>query len=208
MSSWRDCAVTLIDVASIRKLAEQPNTRASELMRKLHKMVFDEAGSRLPAHAHVYIWNDSVLLLAFLDSASPEAVLREVDGLKRKIDDLAKCFGLGQSYAIAVQGQPFPEIELGQGDVRQAGALQSPRVTIIKASSYAMANCFLIEKYFKNMKKPWYVDSRLAKSLRTDAVATKKEKVPLLPGTRARQVYVYSGYLWTPRAVNSQIGKH
>jgi hypothetical protein len=76
MSDWRDCAVTLIDVPGIKDLAARQNARASDVMRQMHSLVLQEMSVVLTGHAHVYIWNDSVLLLAFLDgNSNVEAVL-------------------------------------------------------------------------------------------------------------------------------------
>lgn len=199
MSGWRDCVVTLIDLVGIRKFAEQPDTRASELMRQMHALVLSEMNTALPAHSKAYIWNDSVLLLAFRDNDSPpaEPILWEIDGLKRKIDALAESRGLGGSYAIAVKGQSFPDLRVGEPSLTRDVAVQGPRALVIEASSYALANCFLIEQQIgKILKQPWYVDSRLATAIETDQVPTKK-RVKLLPGAEARDVYVYAGYLWS-----------
>jgi hypothetical protein len=92
---------------------------------------------------------------------------------------------------MAVRGQTFPDLI---GPAKSA----DNRAMIIKASNYAMANCFIIEERIgKALKKPWYVDHRLAKYLTTAPTAKKEtRKVTLLPGKKARNVYVYSGYLW------------
>jgi hypothetical protein len=199
MTGWRDCAVSLIDFPGIRKLARQPDTKASDLMRTMHTCVANSLQAGLPNHKRAYIWNDSVLLLAFLDqiSSSPEKVLREVDGLKRKVDALANDYGLPDSYAISVKGQAFPPVEVGEQPKGQGSTAPQPRAVIIEASSYALANCYLIEESLgKDLKKPWYVDSRLASEIKTDLIPARIKPPKLLPGTEVREVYVYSGYLW------------
>jgi hypothetical protein len=189
-SGWRDCAVTLIDIPGIKELADQPRTRASGVMRQVHSLVLREMDV-LPSHAHIYIWNDAVLLLAFLDNnLSVGAVLHEADCLKRKIDILVGRCGLDHAYAIAVRGRAFPDLAIDP----DAGG--HDRAVVIKASSYALANCFIIEaRLGKKLKKPWYVDSRLAKHLTTKS-KPEKRTATLLPRKGTRDIYVYSGYLW------------
>lgn len=181
---WRDCIVTMIDLVGIKKSA-QLGTTGSSLMRRLHNLVVQELKIGLPSVAHAYTWNDSVLLLSYLDTenSSFEAALRDADKLKMRIDCLRP------SYAIAVKGQTFPQIH------QSATVSQTPRFTIIEASSWAMANCFEIEKSIEKLRKPWYVDGRIAGRIRTNQKFLK-EKVGLFPSRARRNVYVYDGYLW------------
>jgi hypothetical protein len=74
--------VTLIDVPGIKDLAAQPNTQASDVRRQMHSVVLQEMPAVLPSHAHVYIWNDSVLLLSFLNGDSN--IIQERIGKKMK----------------------------------------------------------------------------------------------------------------------------
>ncbi len=192
MSGWKNSAVSLIDLVGIRTLAKKGNTAATEVMRTMHGLVVNEMRTALPTHDRAYIWNDSVLLLAFLDhtSATPERVLREVDGLKRKIDTMVKPYGLPNSYAVAVKGQVFPSMGLEQQ------IDDGKRAVIIEASSYALANCFLIQEDLGKLKAQWYVDSRLARRIRADSTPSKVKPAALLPGNEVREVHVYSNYLW------------
>ena len=60
-----------------------------------------------------------------------------------------------------------------------------------------MANCYLIEKSLdKELKEPWYVESRLATKINTHSAPSKIKPTEFLPGTEVREVYVYTGYLW------------
>jgi hypothetical protein len=197
MAGWRECIVTLIDVVGVKKLAKRPDTRASDLMRAIHHLVLDEMTNGLPAHSTAYVWNDSVLLLAYLNSSAgaAEVILREADALKRQLDALARGSHAQISYAISVQGQVFPDP--GGLEPRGVPTEKEVRTVVIKASSYAMANCFLIEEHLgKNSRKPWYLDSRLAIGLKTDRGPILKQKLKLLPGGKERNVYAYAGYLW------------
>src|SRR4051812_28424366 len=126
---WRDCVVTLIDVIGVKKLKQVGE--ASKLMLGIHALVVQHKPS-LSSVVHAYVWNDSALLLSYVNkqNASFETALREAETLKRRIDNIAP------SYAISVKGKSFPS-QLPNGS--DCG------VTVISASSWAMANCFEIE---------------------------------------------------------------
>lgn len=182
MSEWSDCIVVLMDLIGLKKRALDGDSAASALMRSFHALVRQEMAGGLGALDHAYVWNDSVLLLAYVDDR-PETyatAIHAADNLKRKVDATAA------SYAIAVKGRAFP-----------SNAGSDGRVTVIKASSYAMANCFEIEAEAKSKKlrKAWYIDVRIARRVR-EARAPDWITVPLLPGGKHRRVYVHGGYLW------------
>src|SRR5580700_6379769 len=98
---WQDCIVTLIDLQGVKAMAEQGI--ASKLMLKFHNIVIKERDS-LNITAHAYVWNDSVLLLSYVneDDSSFESAMKDADKLKRRVDVIVR------SYAIAVKGQTFP----------------------------------------------------------------------------------------------------
>jgi hypothetical protein len=103
--------VTLIDLIGTKDLAARGDRKASYAMRGMHMLVVKQMAMALPAHSRAYIWNDSVVLLAYLDDG-PDVILREVDMLKRQIDAFVKTCGCKRgSFAIAVQGRVFPEIQ-------------------------------------------------------------------------------------------------
>ena len=184
MSNWHDCIVVLMDLIGIKGRALMGEPEASKLMRSFHQLVRNEIDHGCRPVDQAYVWNDSVILLAYLDQqkSTCEKAMRAIDALKRKVDLLAP------SYAIAVQGQTFPS----------DSNLGSKRVTTIKASSYAMANCFRIEAKAKKKKirdKFWYVDIRIAKKVPT-ARANEWITVHMLPGGKARTVYIHPSYLW------------
>jgi hypothetical protein len=179
--AWRDCIVTLIDVSGTKKAAD-PAT----LMRRLHAMVASEK-PKLSSIDHSYAWNDSVLLLSFVDrTGSYSLSMQDAETLKRRID----CY-VAKSYAIAVKGQAFPPGIIGV----QKG------VTVIKASSWAMANCFEVEQESRRRRwlKPWYVDIRIARQIQTSQGFEEME-VPSMLGAggrrRPRKIRAYCGYLW------------
>lgn len=183
MRTWRDCLVVLMDLIGVKKRAIEGDTGASALMRSFHELVHQEMVGGLRSLDHAYIWNDSVLLFAYVKKTSLayERILRAADELKRKVDTVAP------SYAIAVKGRAFPSH--ANSDPR--------RVTVIKASSYAMANCFEIEVEAKKkeLRSAWYVDVRIARHVPA-ARAAEWVAVPLLPRGKRRRVYRHAGSMW------------
>lgn len=183
MSGWRDCIIVLMDLIGLRRRALEGDSAASALMRSFHNVIRKEMASGLRGLDHAYVWNDSVLLLAYVDDRSPayESAIHAADTLKRKIDAIAP------SYAIAVKGRAFPS---------SAGS-DCTKVTVIRASSYAMANCFEIEAEAKSKRRhmAWYIDVRIARRL-PRAKSPEWIAVPLLPYGKRRRVYLHAGYLW------------
>lgn len=179
---WQDCIVTLIDLQGVKAMAEQGI--ASKLMLKFHNIVIKERDS-LNATAHAYVWNDSVLLLSYVneDDSSFESAMKDADKLKRRVDVIVR------SYAIAVKGQTFPPVN------DAATHKKSPSVTVIRASSWAMANVFEIEKKLGNLKKPWYVDGWIKNRI-TTSQKFQKESMTMFPSKKKRPIYVFDGYLW------------
>jgi hypothetical protein len=176
---WRDCIVTLIDLIGIKKLSA--SGAGSDLMQRLHLLVAQES-SKLNSVDHIYVWNDSVLLLSYVNhrAASFQTAMRDADRLKRRIDTL------GKSYAIAVKGQTFP----------QRHETSTDGLTVIGALSWALANCFEIERTLSSrLRKPWYLDSWIKEKIQT-RVHCHKEPVLLLPLNRGRAVYVFDSYLF------------
>src|SRR5437867_6994029 len=98
MNKKQDCIVSLIDLdETMRK--QSP----SKLMRKLHQRVSDFA-HKLVWHKEVCFWQDSVLLLAPVDSSedSYERAMNDVKSMKDAIDELRAC------HAVSVKGRSFP----------------------------------------------------------------------------------------------------
>lgn len=188
--AWRDCVVIYIDLVDLKQHTGDANSKGSSLMRAFHALVAHEMNSGLLSLESAYVWNDSVLLLAYVDGSSRayEACLRDAETLKRKIDQCAK------SFAIAVKGQAFPQFP---EPLPCGGKGNTGRVTILRTSSYAMANCFEIEKEVKKLKlrKSWYLDSRIAKHIKISA-PSQVLKLKLMPTNQARTVHLIDGCLW------------
>ena len=183
---WQDCVVIYIDLPGIKKLAREGNSEASSLMREFHELVQSELkqSEDLPNIKYAYVWNDSAALLSY-GKDTFKACLKDADQLKRKIDSLATKRTCAPAYGIAVQGQAFPSHV--QSSVE--------RVTVLQTSSFAMANCFLIEEAVKsnNCKKPWYIDDRLVEYISSKPCCVLS--VELLPNEK-RKIHLIDGYLW------------
>jgi hypothetical protein len=181
VGGWSDSIVVLMDLIGVKKRAFEGDSAASALMRSFHQLVRHEMAQGLHALNHAYVWNDSVLLLAYVDDRdlAYEKAIHAADDLKQGVDAIAP------SYAIAVKGRAFPP------------SAADLRVTVIRASSYAMANCFEIEAEAKSKKlrSAWYVDVRIARKV-PQARSPEWIAVSLLPGGKRRRVYVHDGYLW------------
>ncbi|WP_038070516.1 hypothetical protein [Hydrogenovibrio kuenenii] len=193
MSEWKNSIVTYIDLVGIKGIADRGQSMATDIMRSVHRLVEMEMNTNMPNHDHCYIWNDSVLLLSVLDGTYStrkiDDVMRDANGLKRKIDQI------NPSYAIAVKGQVFPDETTFYAPTHDGCSSQS-RTLRLKTSSYAMGNCFFIESELgKKLKKPWYVDSRIAKQLSSTQTHTK-HNVKMLPNNSERSVWVYNDHLW------------
>jgi hypothetical protein len=189
VGGFRDCIVVFLDLIDIKKWASKRDPKASSLMGSFHETVRREMAQGLKAIHHAYVWNDSMILLAYVDGRpdTDKKVLRAANNLKRIVDISTP------SYAIAVKGQAFPS----QVDSHDS------RVTVIKASSWAMANCFQIEAAAKKIKRrpDWYIDSRIAKNVGA-AKSPRWLSVDLLPKGKSRRVYLHSGYLWNDADVD------
>ena len=176
---WQESIVTLFDLVDAKRDAS--TGQASKRMRRFHRLVVRELKDRsLPSIVHTYTWNDSAFVVSKVDKSTGSfgQALRDLHGFKKAIDNLDT---LRPSFAIAVKGQIFPS--------NQTGANQ--RVTVLRASSWAMANCFEIEKILKRHRASWYVDTLIVKKVRGLGTAFRKKKVRMLPKNRERTVFLY-----------------
>ena len=183
---WPPCIVTVFDLVGTNSNA--PNGVATQLMLKMRKFAVDKIKAGLPNHGHGYVWNDSILLLSYITSPSQSrrSVLMELSGFKEALEQHCGV----QSYAISVQGLAFPK-DLQTEQVTHGN---ESRVIVLKTSSWAMANCFAIEKSLKKMRADWYIDSRITEDIRLPGLFASK-KVKLLPGNKFRIINMYKGCL-------------
>lgn len=164
MADWISSILTYIDLIGIKDAASSGNSRGTDLMRRMHSLVHGRMSHGMNNHDHCYVWNDSILLLAYLDNpyrnSDENDILKEADQLKKDIDQICP------SYAISVKGQVFPDDTIFHPPIFEGQIAEQPRVIRLKTSSYAMGNCFLIEKRLGDkLEKPWYIDGRIAKCL-------------------------------------------
>jgi len=215
MQKMRDCIVTVLDLPDIKELSgkqmQNGSTPATKFMTAMRGFAESEMANMIQEHEQAYVWTDSILLLAFLDSPSKtcESVLKEADCIKLRLDKKLKTSGYHKrTFATAVKGQTFPGLSTAQ-----------PRVVVLQASGYAMANCFEIPKQFRSSKNStktrtisyeWYLDSRIHKSVKsTSGISEAKasKKIQLLPRrVKPRLVYAYGGYLFPTRALVPPVG--
>jgi len=116
--------------------------------------------------------------------------MRELNALKPIIDTICP------SYAICIKGQLIPEPVCAY----DSGTNEDHRFIYVKASSYAFANCFEVEKELckkKKLKMDWYVDSRVGEKIPAFAKCDR-HSVAMLPSGRKRSVYVLKGLIWNP----------
>lgn len=188
---WPECIITVIDVIDIKSTAKRGDSEASSKMRHLHSLAQTSMKLGMPLHAHSYCWNDSVLLLGFWNGEPEHGrnLLREASDLKRRIDEQ-----IGRSYAISVKGRAFPDQVLPESVIFD-WENHHPRCVVLKASSYAMANCYLIEAEAKKQKcrADWYIDSRLKTLL--GAKLKETISVEMLPTGKCRRVFLLDGYI-------------
>lgn len=183
------CIITAFDLIGTRSLAA--TGQASSAMVHMHRLAVAKINNGLPLHRHGYVWNDSILLLSYEINPAHRraALLAELSEFKTWLQ--AQC---GESfYAISVMGQAFPHDELAPA-VFDGQIAHQPRAVVLKTSSWAMANCFIIEKKLKHHRADWYVDSRI-----THGVQLQKpfaaEDIELLPKAETRTVHMFRGAL-------------
>ncbi len=177
-SKWRPCIVSYFDLPNIKEQAE--TGAASKLMRKVHKFALDRIDKSLPNHCYGYVWNDSILLLSYVTTpaAKRRKLILELSEFKRDLDqELGTC-----SYVISVKGRAFPNPDSA-----------ADRAVVLKTSSWAMGNCFDIEKKLGKHQAHWYIDSRITKGLKLPKPFATKA-IPLNPKNESRDIHMYRGY--------------
>lgn len=184
---WRPCIVTVIDIDGTKKLA--PSGEATFNMLKMRDFSVNMINDRLEAYSYGYVWNDSVLLVSHQvkNGADRRKLLFETSEFKWLLESHCDI----KTYAISVKGLAFPDDPTACA--RHDGSSAHPRVTVLRSSSWAMANCFKIESELKAHKADWYIDSRITKDtdLRKPMIT---ESIKLLPKNVARTIHMYKGW--------------
>ena len=193
----KHCIITHIDIIDTKAKAD--TGKAAAIMRELHRAVdcLMRNKRRFTSIKRAYTWNDSVLLLADVANENTRDYVRSLhDAYELKCCIDAK---VGPCYAVIVKGKRFPAPS-GSDDVSDR------RFVFVEASSFAMANCETIPKYFsresgglpardkvrnpKGRQYQWYIDGRIASvvGLGTPDLCRRME---LLPSNTARTVHAY-----------------
>ena len=186
-ADFEDALIAYVDLIGTIKKVE--DSAATSLMREMHSDVREALGDThaLPAITLAYVWNDSLLLLMRApEPAIYGKALQDVAALRSRLHV--------PSYAILVKGQIFPPLT--------PAPLTDDRLTILRSSSFAMANCLHIEPLAKakarelrgqNKTTPcWYIDERIVKEVaRLKALAIDHFKAPMLPKGGKRIVWCF-----------------
>lgn len=64
-SDWSPCIVTMLDLAGTKSLA--PSGKGSSALISMHRQAVAKINHGLPLTSHGYVWNDSVLLLSYMN---------------------------------------------------------------------------------------------------------------------------------------------
>jgi hypothetical protein len=180
MSDFQDCIVSYLDLNDVERILSRQSRHAVRMMRDLHALLANYAGS-LWAHAEICFWQDSVLLLGFVDETSDSyrRVMSDVVRLKEVIHRMHPCHG------VCVKGQSFPAQQIPP-------RANGPRVVYLSASSLAFSNAFQIERELHQRGVDWYIDSRIVKRCKFRAADACKH-VKLLPTNAGRKIHLYCG---------------
>lgn len=184
---WLPCVLTAFDLVGIKNLAA--SGEASSVMMNLHRHAVGKINHGLELHSHGYIWNDSVLLLSYMTEPnwSKCNFFAELDDFRTSLQNAC-----GMSvYGISVQGMAFPQ-DMFESAVFNGQIAHQPRAIVLKTSSWAMANCFRIEKVLGHNRADWYIDSRITVGADLPPPFAS-EAIDLLPKNESRDVHMFNG---------------
>lgn len=185
--NWPSRIVTAFDLVGTRSLSA--SGKGSSTMMTMHNRAMAEINHGLPLHSHGYIWNDSVLLLSYMTEPNwtKTGFFAELNEFKSFLHQACGA----AIYAIAVKGLAFPN-NTAVSAISHGQFTDQPRAVLMKTSSWAMANCFLIEKALGHHRADWYIDSRIT----TGADLPKpfaSEATALLPKSEPRRIDMFKG---------------
>lgn len=195
-SDWNHCIVTAYDLVGIKKFAQ--TGKSSSAMINMHKYAVEKINNGMFLHSNGYIWNDSVLLLSKMNEPNwtIQKFFKEVNQFKFFLEEKCNC----QIYVISVKGLSFPHKE--DYIIMNELTTTPSRAVVLRTSSWAMANCFLIEKNLKQYRADWYIDSRVTD---IDSKITEKQylqkpfkskKIELLPKKKQRIIHMFKGNVY------------
>lgn len=187
--NWEKCIVTIFDLIGTRSLASKGI--GSSQMIQMHQNAVSKINHGVPLHAHGYVWNDSVLLLSYETKPAKKRaeVLAELNEFKTWLE--SRCGA--KLYAISVKGMSFHSNEFAPA-VFEGQITQQPRAVVLKTSSWAMANCFEIEKSLSKHRADWYIDERITKGVNLGAPFAAEE-ISLFPNNEKRAIHMFKGNL-------------
>lgn len=187
---WPPCIITAFDLVGTRSLAS--TGCGSSKMIEMHRRAVAKINNGLPLHSHGYVWNDSILLLSYETKPAHKRteLLAELDDFKAELE--AQC--AAKLYAISVMGLAFPQDDLA-AVVTNGQIAQQPRAVVLKTSSWAMANCFIIEKELGHHRADWYIDSRITRHINLPKPFATNDVV-LLPKKVERTIHMFKGSLY------------
>jgi len=182
-----DCIVSYFDLPGVQDLEREEAARLMDLFHHSARTAMQRLiDGPVPAHQHMYCWNDSCLCWPPLDTHDEKKVMAEVNSIRSSIrQDLQGHV----PYVISVKGRSFPG-PLADKFVGNPGNGHQSCFVFLKASSYAMKNCLDIEHTLGKHRKQFYVDSRIVDSIGWNDRGTKRSVV-MLPDKSARDVHMY-----------------
>ena len=188
-SDWPPCIVTAFDLVGTKSRAA--SGRGSSKMIEMRSFAVAKVNNGLPLHSHAYIWNDSVLLLSYETKPTQRRreLLAELEDFKTALEQ--RCGA--RTYAISVKGLAFPQDDIA-APVFQGQIANQPRAVVLKTSSWAMANCFVIESTLGHHRADWYIDSRITRDTHISEPFAR-ESLSLLPKKKSREIHMYMGPL-------------
>jgi hypothetical protein len=191
-SSWPECIITAYDLIGTSGLPA--SVSGSAAMIQMHNLAEAKINHGLPLHSHGYVWNDSVLLLSYRTELQVrQALFAELGEFKSFLEETCGV----PMYAISVKGLAFPQ-HTGAFDSQIGQFTEQPRAVILKTSSWAMANCFLIEKKLGRLRADWYIDSRITKGANLPSPFASR-RIELFPKKERRTIHMFKGHIHATR---------
>lgn len=178
MNDWLPCIICYVDMIGLSKLALESLNIATKKMRDFHSLA-SQYILKMNHHDHVYVWNDSAAFVSHPKQNEDDYrfVIQELIDFTNETQNIASC------YAVCVKGTSFPP------PPPKPRCL--PKYSFLTVSSWALANCFKIEKELGKYRKLFYIDGRI---IRQGAMRPGDEisDMTMLPKYYKRAVHMYN----------------
>lgn len=185
---WLPCIITLFDAIGIKDLAA--TGQGSAKMIDMHNRAVRIINNGMSLHSYGYVWNDSVMLVSYqIQPQVRHTLFSELSYFKLELEQAC---GL-QVFVISVMGMAFPQT-MNPLDSRTGQVMEPQRAVVLKTSSWAMANCSVIEQKLARHRADWYLDCRITRGADLPSPFVSK-RVRLLPGNERRTIHMYKGSL-------------